>query len=35
MGAPVVAALAPLAWLAAMALASWGAVLWLGRRPAR
>ncbi|MPN61966.1 hypothetical protein SDC9_209712 [bioreactor metagenome] len=35
MGAPLVAALAPLAWLAAMALASWGAVLWLGRRPAR
>ncbi len=32
MGAPLVAALAPLAWLAAMALASWGAVLWLGRR---
>ena len=32
MGAPLAAALAPLAWLAAMALASWGAVLWLGRR---
>jgi len=35
MGAPLVAALAPLAWLAAMALASWGAVLWLGRPPPR
>ena len=32
---PPTNALAPLAWLAAMALASWGAVLWLGRRPAR
>ncbi|GAA3981579.1 ABC transporter permease [Comamonas faecalis] len=31
MGAPLQAAAWPLAWLGAMALASWGAVLWLAR----
>ncbi|MBV8248981.1 MAG: ABC transporter permease [Comamonas sp.] len=33
LGAPLVAALPHLAWLACMALASWLALLWLGRRP--
>lgn len=33
LGAPLVAALPHLAWLACMALASWLAVLWLGRQP--
>ena len=33
LGAPLVAALPHLAWLACMALTSWLAVLWLGRQP--
>ena len=35
MGAPIAAALQPLLWLAAMAVVSWTAVLWLGSRHAK